>query len=56
MALLLSCNDNDTVKTPAFSHVDSAAQSAPDTIRASADTTARKYDSAAGEKDSTAVR
>jgi len=44
VCLFAACGGGDAVKTAAVSHVDSAAQSAPDTLRASMDTTSRKKD------------
>jgi len=42
LCLLCSCGGGDTTTTAAVSHVDSAAQAAPDTLRASMDTSSRK--------------
>ena len=44
VCLFAACGGGDAVKTAAVSHVDSAAQAAPDTLRASMDTTSRKKD------------
>lgn len=44
VCLLCSCGGGDAVTTAAVSHVDSATQAAPDTLRASMDTSSRKKD------------
>ncbi|MBN8850964.1 MAG: hypothetical protein BGO55_29305 [Sphingobacteriales bacterium 50-39] len=46
MYLLCSCGGRDAATTVEVSHVDSAAQAAPDTLRASMDTSSRKKDTA----------
>lgn len=44
--MLCSCGGGDSKPASAVSQVDSAAQAAPDTLRASMDTSSRKKDTA----------
>ena len=44
LLLLSACGNDETSKMAGVSHVDSAALSAPDTLRASTDTSSRRQD------------